>query len=195
MKLKKSHSPAPFDYDIMGALMFYRDAIHDSNLVVHFDCDRGKLTNPKPHSAEQVIGLLPGKEIKHEIYMRNTLYYSTDILAWWVKGGMRYLDVVKEKRKRYKLPSMVLKVQRGRMFIAAFEGTPSADTRLFTTPFRGIDVHGNAMGACRVNKPKQQRMQDRDEWENAFFKSKFNQAPKPNKKNLNMTIERFIFGY
>ena len=72
---------------------------------------------------------------------------------------------------------MVLKVYRGRMFVAAFEGTPSTDTQLFATPFRGVDVHGNAMGACRVNKPKQQRMQDRDEWENAFFKSKFNQAP------------------
>ena len=68
------------------------------------------------------------------------------------------------------------------------------DLVLYRAPFRGIDVHNNTMGACHVVKPRGQKMAHRDEWENAFFKSEFNQSPKDTLEDkLPITLDEFIW--
>lgn len=194
MLREKSLTTVPFKFELKKALLFYKDGKSGQNLAVMFKHKNGELKNPQPYNGNQIKGLIPNDSVTTEVYLPNTLYYSEDKMVWWVKGGMRYLDIVDKPRdKKYKLPRMVLKVERGKLYVAGFKGEPSGDTELFTTPFRGIDVHGNTMGACHVVKPRGQRMADRDEWENAFFMSKFNQEPKHKEKSINLTINEFIW--
>lgn len=193
-RLGSTPTSSKFDFKIQRSLFFYRNEATNQNLAVLFDKD---MQDPQPLSKEQVLDLLPEDNSGREVYLSNTLYYSDHRMVWWVKGGMRYLNIVDKRRdKKYKLPRMVFKVERGKLFVASFKGEPRDDTELFSTPFRGIDVHGNTMGACHVVKPTSQRMSDRDEWENAFFMSKFNQEPDLKKRQpLNITLSDFIFSY
>ena len=193
MLRETSLTTVPFEFELKKALCFYRNEKTNQNLAVMFKHKNGELKNPQPFSGNQVQNLIPDNKVSTDIYLPNTLYYSTDKLVWWVKGGMRYLNVVKMKRKRYKLPRLIFKVERGKLYVAAFKGMPDWGTELLATPFRGVDVHSNTMGACNVVKPKGQKMADRDEWENAFFMSRFNQEPKNKVKDINLTIDEFIW--
>lgn len=193
-RLGSTPTSSKFDFKLQKSLFFYKNEATSQNLAVLFDKD---MQDPQPLSKEQVQDLLPEDNSGREVYLKNTLYYSDHRMVWWVKGGMRYLDIVGKRRdKRYKLPRMLFKVERGKLFVAGFKGEPRDDTELLSTPFRGIDVHGNTMGACHVVKPTGQSMSDRDEWENAFFMSKFNQEPDIRKiQSLNKTLSDFIFCY
>lgn len=195
MKLKKSLTIVPFEFKLRKALCFYKNDKTSNTLAVMFDSVKNELKNPSVYNGEQVRGLMPDESRRCDIYLPNTLYYNVDKMAWWVKGGMRHLDIIKGKRIQFRLPRLVFKVERNKLFVASFKGEPSADTELFFTPFRGIDVHASTMGACNVVKPRGQKMSDREEWENAFFMSKFNQEPQADlcKQPLNKTLSEFIF--
>jgi len=195
MTLRKSLTTIPFDFEIIKGLIFYKNEQTKQNLAVMFKHDKGRFHSPEPFSKEQLYSLLPDEEKQDLCYQPNTLYYSADKMVWWVKGGMRYLDVVDKPRKQYRMPRLLFKVQSHKLFVAAFKGEPTDDTPLFAAPFRGIDVHGEAMGSCNVRLPKTQKMKDRDQWEDAFFMSAFNQEPKYNNRALNKTISEFIFCY
>ena len=193
MTLKKSITTVPFEFKLQQALCFYHNNKAHQKLAVMFDCHNGELVDPQPFSGDQVRDLIPDNEETRTIYLPNTLYYSSDRMVWWRKESKRTLKIVgteklkgKEKADacKFHLPGLVFKVHRCKLYIASLgyrnggKYNLNPDSMLYNHPFRGIDVHDGAVGMCNVVKPKQQRMQDRDEWENAFFKSKFNQAPK-----------------
>lgn len=193
MTLKKSITTVPFKFKLQQALCFYHNDKAHQKLAVMFDCHDGELVDPQPFSGDQVRDLIPDEEETRTIYLPNTLYYSSDRMVWWRKESTRTLKIVgteklkgKEKADacKFYLPGLVFKVHRGRLHIASLgyrkgkHYNLEPDSLLYNHPFRGIDVHSGTVGMCNVVRPKQQRMQDRDEWENAFFKSRFNQAPK-----------------
>jgi len=201
MNLKKSISTVPFDFELRKALLFYESDKANQNLAVMFDSVAGKLVNPSPFSGDQVQALIPDNTETREIYLSNTLYCGTDRLVWWRKECKRTLKFTDGTKQTYNLPALALKVYRGKLHVASLGPRQKKhydlqpDMPLYHTPFRGIDVHGTQVGVCNVIKPKLQRMQDRDEWENAFFKSKFNQTPDMDAelKPFNLTLSEFTF--
>lgn len=201
MTLRKSISTVPFDFELKKALLFYANHKANQNLAVMFDCIDDGLVNPEPFSGDQVRELIPDNTETREIYLANTLYFGTDRLVWWRKECKRTLRFTDDTKQAYNLPALVLKVHRGRLHIASLGPRHKkhydlqSDMPIYHTPFRGIDVHGTQVGVCNVIKPKLQRMKDREEWENAFFKSKFNQRPDMDAelKPFNKTLSEFIF--
>ena len=130
----ESLTTVPFEFECKKALLFYRNGKTGQNLAVMFKHKNGRLKNPQPYNGNQIKNLIPDNAVTTDVYLPNTLYYSEDKMVWWVKGGMRYLDIVdKPRNKKYKLPRMVLKVERGRLYVAAFKGehdkTPSYSLR------------------------------------------------------------------
>ena len=74
---------------------------------------------------------------------------------------------------------------------------PRLTDKVYIPPYQGIDVHGDRMGQCSVRIPDDER--NIDEWEKAFFCSKFNKVPRPafrigDKQKVISTLEEWIYG-
>lgn len=198
MSLTLTTSPVPFEFKLTNGLMFYQDVKRSNQkLAVLFSHKNGEWTEPKVMDHDEIADLAPNRaDTEVVVYPPNVLYYSESRLVWYIKKKSYTLKVGKEKLV-YNLPQLIFKVYQGKLYVVATKKErPTETTELYKAPFRGIDVHGNAMGACNVVKPKTQKLSDLDEWQNAFLKSKFNQRPKGYlKESLNMNLKEFILSY
>ena len=164
------------------ALMFFRVGALDTAMLMDWSDDHG-WCNPKPIDHTDMVAIANQTSSQVEILPSNIITYSSEIhFSWWVPAKRRKISVKGSSRKVFTYPAMVFHVMCGTLSVGCLKKNrrPTSSTRIYNI-FGSIDVHETNVGFCLTRIPTGIGIGMIPEWENAFFRSKFNHLPDLNR--------------
>lgn len=108
------------------------------------------------------------------------LSWGTNSMAWWLPAGHRAVffntkdSELRDRSGCVPCPTLIFACAKGRWFVGALKGSqrPKAHDRVFHSPFLNV-YEGGAICTGTAKVPKSASSDSIEEWESAFFSSRF----------------------
>jgi len=180
MMNKKVDSTVSSEGRIESSIMFYRIGNKASAAVQYRWDDKYGWVEPKPLDEADMVGIALQSTSAPMILPDNILTYASEVnYSWWTPAKRRRISVKESTRKQFCYPAMVFCVVGGTLRVGCLKRNqrPKQKTIAYSI-FGGMDVHRDQAAFCRTRLPRGGGIDKIEEWENAFYRSTFNEMPR-----------------